>query len=276
MKLCFLTVAYGSHETYEELFRYSIKQVYPDADVLILPNEFLGYEVSSARTAAMWRFLYFTSARVKTYLQGYDYFYITDVDFIICPEQTSLVEQHLQHCETIGLPYSAHMRSYEPKIVAARLFTTREYVSRVAAVTTVLDMQVRTSGEAIFHEKPRHPDERLLYKIIRLSGLAAPPQLKLYTKLKEFNLMNPANSDQQLFSPHHGIHLGMGRKSPSTLHKTYHELFEMPFYQEYLAYARSLSKKAEFQAILSRMTPKTVATVERMLNYDSIRYSRRT
>lgn len=273
--LCFIVSVHGWHMDYIPLFLYSLRKAYPEAGALVLTgqnshissdskyrveNDFEGYKVTS-KSPEMWRFLAFASERFEKYLVNYDYFYVTDVDYIICPEYPSLLQQHLNHCETLGLSYSTHMRVYEPKIVVARLFATRSFARAVAEVVDVFDLLVAEHAENIFQRKPRHPGERLLYKIIVQSGLRAPPRLEVHSPEAEFDILNPANYGDALFNPQHGIHLGIGRASA----RGYGDLLGREFYQQYFEHLRELQNDAVFLRILADMSLGTRTTVEKML-----------
>ena len=288
--LCVSTVAQGKYQSFIPLFLYSISESYPDfttivftggepaepyvvesmkllsdRNVAVITDEFSGYK-GGGSIPAMWRFLLFTTERFEKYFSNFDYFYITDVDFIICPETPSLLTQHLTHCNILSLPYSAHIRHYYPEIIAARLFATRSFALCVQDQVNIYDKLIEEYGSDIFDETSRHFDERLLYEIVTKSGFRHPPKLDPYSISREFDLFDPANYDQELFSPHHGIHLGLGRKRLLVLNrKRWSSLFDRDFYRGYAAWLSKLRQDDIFTELLS-LTPRWAAkTVYRMM-----------
>jgi len=287
-ELCFLTVG---HAGFAPLWLYSIAKAYPEATALVflkkegidspelaqafgkvqsskhqvILGEFDDYRVTP-RYGPMLRFLLYTPRRIKRFLEGFKYFYTGDVDHLICPEDPTLVEQHLRFCEREGLPYSAMMRVREPKLIAGRVFATREFVTQVSEVTEEYDRQVQARGQYIFKPEPYNPDEHLSYRIIVESGLASPPQLKPYTVAKEFQAINPARCDQSgPFAPMHGLHLGFARHSTAAMKKKYAGLIKWGYYHKYFAHLLQLVKDQQFRELAHLMPKNSSGTVRRML-----------
>jgi len=287
--LCFFTVAQGKYQSFIPLFLYSISESYPDfttivftggepaepyvvesiellsdRNVDVITDEFSGYK-SGGRVPAMWRFLLFTTERFEKYFSNFNYFYTTDVDFIICPETPSLLTQHLTHCNTLSLPYSASLRHYYPEIIVARLFATRSFALCVQDQVDIYDKLVEEHGSDIFDETPRHFDERLLYEIVTKSGFRSPPKLDPYSISHEFDLFDPANYDRELFSPHHGIHLGIGRKKRGLGGEMWMSLFNRDFYQGYAEQLSKFQSDPLFVKLLSITPDYAVRLVSRMI-----------
>lgn len=287
-ELCFLTVG---HAGYSPLWLYSISKAYPRATALvflkregidtpalaqaickvqssklkIILGEFDDYKVTP-KYGPMLRFLLYTPRRIERYLKGFKYFYIGDVDHIICPESFSLVEQHLKFCEREGLPYSAMMRVREPKLIAGRVFATRQFVTKVAKVTKKYDEWVRAKGQFIFKPVPFNPDEHLSYKIIVESGLTPPPQLKPYTTAREFQAINPISCEGSgPFAPMHGLHLGFARRPVASMKEKYAGLIDCRYYRNYFLWALILGGDPLFRTLVSLMPEASADTVHRTL-----------
>lgn len=231
----------------------------------VIPNEFRGYKMTP-RAPAMWRYLLFTPGRVQRYFKDFECVHIGDVDSLICPEEPPFLEQHLRHCEVIGLPYSGFVRVYEPLGVAGRVFYTREYIELVQDVVMQFDVRVQTKGQFIFKEVPRHPDEHMSYRIADIAGLPPLPQLKPYSVEAEFNLLDPASCDEQLFCSMHGIHLGFGRvKSVQEMYKTLRPLFETQWHRKHFAQLLEWYKDPLFRELLQVMPDSSKRSVHKMI-----------
>jgi len=273
--LCFLSAVNEGYEQFVPIFLYSINEAYPEAGARIfletsgegvkpalelfdnenfkvIPNAFEGY-AGHGRSPAMWRYLTLAPPFYGD-LEGYKYYYITDCDFIICREEPTLKEQHLAHCEVLGLNYSGHVRHYLPKLVCGRFFFKHELFAKVERVADMYNVLVRDEGEDVFRNNPRHPDEHLLHCMIVESGNAELPILEEGSALTDAELLDPSRCNELLFNPHHGVHLGIGRGKLARIQRKYGELLRTSYYAEYLEHLFVLYADPIFREVLT-LTP---------------------
>ena len=80
------------------------------------------------------------------------------------------------------------------------------------------DAEFRVRGDNVLDTANGIPDERLLYQIIRDSGVGLPPQHTLEDDPLQERLSDPANYHDQVFRPWHGLNIGAGfAKAPKLL-----------------------------------------------------------
>ena len=231
MTVCITTVADGEYQRFIPLWALCILRAYPSYSVrAFVPDEpcaeltrglglleyagdfevitggFDGYW-DTERLGAHLRFFLFTEDRLG-YWRGFDYVYITDADMLITRQEPPLHEQHIRHMEVTGLPYSAMMRAGEPNVVTALLFASQAFIQAVAPTASRYDLAYRTSGLDILDTAKRIPDERLLYQIIRDSGVGLPPQHDPLDDPLGLVLSDPASYEREVFRPWHGINIG--------------------------------------------------------------------
>src|SRR5690606_25576803 len=135
-KICIVGYNYGlKYQSFIPLYIYSILSNYPGYSVLIFSDcglednvkkqleliEDIGdfevvenydinigtnkYNLPSGVYKRMARWLFYDKR-----FDNYETIYIGDIDIFVCKEQKGIYEQHLKHCETLGLPYSNYVR----------------------------------------------------------------------------------------------------------------------------------------------------------------------
>ena len=239
LKLCVTTVVDGGFQRYTPLFILSLLTAYPDysvrvfivdkpgdalltgmrlldglGDWAIITEELDGYP-KCRRLGAYLRYLLFTRRRAERYFAGYDYVYITDGDMLITREDPPLHVQHLEHMQEIGLPYSDILRHNERQVATGLLFASQEFIERVGATVDWYDAEFRVRAEGVIDTpKKSIPDERLLYQIIRDSGVGEPPQHMLAADPLQERLSDPASCYDRVFRPWHGMNVGAGFARP--------------------------------------------------------------
>lgn len=236
-RVCITTVVDGEFQRYVPLFILSALTAYPDysvrvfvrdepseelqrgADVLfrihglgewlIICGELDGYP-DVPRLGAHLRYLLFTPERAARDWDAFDYVYITDADMLIVRQDPPLHVQHIEHMAATGLCYSDVLRAGEPNVVTGLLFASWEFIQRVGPTVATYDAAFRELGEGVLDTAKRIPDERLLYQIIRDSGVGLPPQRNADTDPLAERMSDPANYRDQVFRPWHGLNIGAG------------------------------------------------------------------
>lgn len=259
-----VTVANEEYVGFVPLFLHCVLGAYPDykatvfvrgkipGDVLaalssheywsrfsVVRGEFVGYPEGRKETASL-RYLLFTPDRIGKYFSTDEYIYITDVDLMIVGEEDGIVEQHVRHMYGLGLPYSNMLRPYRPTVLTGLHFVTAEYIYAVAETTARYDAEFRARGLDVVDEQGCILDERLLYQIVRDSGIGLPP--------------HPSEAvgvigEIARFRPWHGVNIGFGRQKLDILEiasryaSTYAQLVDSIKW-EYVRLIPSWGKKA--------------------------------
>ena len=155
------------------------------------------------------------------YLGEFDHVYVGDVDFLILPESPSLLDQHVQHSEFLGLPYSNMIRPYDSdrsyipieqqdRLTGLHFFSTREYFRK-------MDPIISRYKESLL--EPRDgSDEKVLYAMATEAFGELPKadlaKLEIGGRWPEEHaiggvpIWQPTNI---IFRPYHGIHFGAFR-----------------------------------------------------------------
>lgn len=290
--------------SYIPFYIYSIYKAYPEYDVRIyvieqVPNHIqktLNYlrkngcnnfeiilknyidELSlkcckNKQIKAGFRWLYFDDAFYK-----YDAIYVGDIDIFICQEKIDIFEQHLKHCQAIGLPYSNVARKgiskssfkrfmkaliiYGPKTAChnywknyrkgiysfKRMTGLHFFLTDKAYCTNIKHaaMQVVDEINKIFHGE--HPeknimdmvsaDEWMLYRLIELSGY------KIYESNDPKEMKYNSDFNKTIFRPHHGLHAGtLSTYDPEKVFpQNRSEILESEMYYDYYKYYKNLKQ----------------------------------
>jgi hypothetical protein len=220
-KLCITTVADKNYLGYVPMFLYGVSKLgytgivfiqdSPGQMQLVDPHHTLIYDEFEdyprvPRLGAFLRYLAFTEERLH-YFDGYDYVYVTDVDMILCPEYPELLQQHEAHCNVLGLSYSNIVRVNEIPTLSGLHFMSQDCLKQIAPIASRYDVRFRREGLGVLDQDGPSlsgiRDERLLYQIVRDSGLGLPkPATRVETK------NHPSDCCQHAFRPWHGINLG--------------------------------------------------------------------
>lgn len=209
-----MTVANRPYQKYVPWFLYFLNRAYPEAHKLVLLDEeicggirpmlsllsgnfevrersFGEYSKTDANTIKCLRWLVFEES-----FEQYDCMSIGDVDMAIYRENPSYMDQHLGHCDSLGIPYSNFMRppAAGPKRVGGiHVFKPREWFG---AIRPLMDKY----RSRLVHGDIRLPDhglnEQLLLKMIIESDLGEPP-----VNLSETYWPSLVSSN------HHGTHI---------------------------------------------------------------------
>ena len=268
-KLCIFTNVYGDfYQQFIPLYIYSILRIYPDYFVYVNVdrkiNDFVLRQLSvipykdnfkvvinpMATTIDLNKRDISDKSKLKRnmtwlfydeFFKQFEYLYIGDVDIFICRETPSLLEQHIEHCKVLNLPYSNFVRSQYMRVdkrlkVIARIALGRglteakswlrmentivrrmtglhfvkvdEYFSAVRPLFKKYKdslnrvLEGKGSKHEILYLKS---NEILLYDLIEESELGLPPIIpNNYSE-------HPLDYKSIGFRPMHGIHLGIFR-----------------------------------------------------------------
>ena len=187
--LLIYTFATGRYSVYADLWKYCIKNQYPEYDCKVVSDE--GFmEKPTPYFGACIRFLddtFFVELEKE-----YEYFYITDVDMFILREEPTLLDFHLKEMVEDGQCFSNARRGPGEPQGVNRL--TGLHFMHKSWFDATRDARMKYLGKLLRGEigHVSIDDELILAKIVTESGLKLPPQ-------------------RDLIARHHGIHLGTVR-----------------------------------------------------------------
>lgn len=207
------------------------------------------YEHRPPRFAAWCRYLLFTEKR-RHHWEGHDWVYITDADLMVVRQEPPLHVQHIRHMDTIGLCYSNMLRNplqFADRHLTGLHFCGQEFIRAVTDKCTEYDGLVRVVGGGALDGKPVIYDERLLYQIVRDSGLGFPPHMN-----GDEAESDPANYRDARFRPWHG--LNVGRALSPHWHKTFVRA-ELPWFREVVREFVEAAQDNDFWRYYAHMTP---------------------
>lgn len=211
-KMCFMTVANRSYQKYVPWFLYFLNRAYPEAHKLILLDEnidnninqmitllsgnfeirekaFPEYTRTNANTIKCLRWLIF-----EPEFEQYDCMSIGDIDMAIYVEFPSYMDQHLAHCNQLGIPYSNFIRPTDPRrVCGVHFIKPREWFTIMKPIINKYRMMLQRN-EICFSEQGFN--EQLLLNMIIESSLGEPPLNLSKTYLSCITT-----------SHHHGIHI---------------------------------------------------------------------
>ena len=192
-KMCFMTVANRPYQKYVPWFLYFLGRAYPDAKKLVLldgkmtdkirdmlalldgnfevrEDSFYEYEITDANTIKCLRWLTW-----EPEFEQYDCMSIGDVDMAIYKETPSYMDQHLAHCEQLGIPYSNFMRppgDGPRRLGGINVFKPKEWFDAMNPVIAKYRPMLRAGS---IHLPRQGFNEQLLLKLITESSLGEPP-----------------------------------------------------------------------------------------------------
>jgi hypothetical protein len=227
-KMCFFSVANGEYQKFIPWFLFSIHEAYPESNQIIYVDGKIQNNVKKALNLLNGNFIVRENAfdkygkmdknRIKymrwlihdPLFDQFDCLSIGDVDFIICKEDPTYMEQHLKHCELIGLPYSNFVRPLHvgpPRLSGINVVKPKEWFS---AMDKVMDKyRVLLQQNNIQFPNPMGLNEQLLLKMVKESSLGDPPDDLFDTY---WNSLKSSN--------HHGVHINLAMGGPNSYRKT--------------------------------------------------------
>ena len=138
------------------------------------------------------------------FIKSFDNVYIGDIDLLLAKEDVSLFDQHINHCNQLGIPISNMVRKNENRLTGLHFFNQKEYFNKCSINIEILDNKIKKS---ILNDNVEETfggsDEIFLY------------QLVLDSKPEWIDLLKKST-----FRPHHGTHLGLFRKKQLNIYKS--------------------------------------------------------
>ncbi len=265
-KMCVVTYVFGKkYQSFIPLYIYSVLRAYPEYDVFIYTDSKLdeickkqlktikhmgrfyirdidnlnckitnkalkNLNISKAMRWFLWEEEFFS----------YEAIYCGDIDIFVCKEEAGIFEQHMKHCDSLGLPYSNYVRTLQEKrnLVSTLLNvknngilgTLRCYKEPERAYNRLSGLHFVKSKEYYEFIKDAIPgiisdlndvvefkskrwntcninDESVLYELVKDSGLGLPA----YHKVTGKELVEIDNPENVVYRPHHGLHLALWR-----------------------------------------------------------------
>lgn len=317
-KICFINYVFGEkYQQFIPIYLFFLFQTYPDADAKIYLDGLLLPQIKSAlEKLEKWsqQYVIIENYRSEIQLPSYAYrvptiqksyrwlindsefynyvaVYIGDIDILICKEEKSLYEQHVEHCSYLNLPFSNIVRNAPSnKIYNFRFFLSLLYRygigETIAYYTRTKQSTFRLSGlhfilvkpyfEKIYNSQKKYWRELKLLanrksKKYRLSTFNN--EAMLYDMLSDAGYVMPAsstgepynietNTQKIAFRPHHGIHLGVFRSIDimkaekevisSAVYKAYYKYF-LQVYQTYFNVFGTQTEFSYLNNLLERM-----------------------
>lgn len=155
-----------------------------------LPNEIKGKMKGGNLKAARWIIPF-------EEFKDYKYVYIGDIDMLICEEQPTLLESHIEHMNKTGLPFSNGIRKNSTRLTGLHFFETELYFNKMNNI-----IEKCLTDEIYLNNltKDCERNEHFLYKLVESAC--------------GFGNMKDRITDggDLYYRPHHGAHLGLLRK----------------------------------------------------------------
>lgn len=175
MKVLICTMASGWYEKLAPLFEYTAKKYNPDCDVKVFRKDDIFPDYPNNATPTL-RFL-----MPNKYFEGYDYVYITDVDFVFLKHNPLMMNYHLDVMRRTGQPYSAYRgRTHSGKklvwdgkftrIAGGHVVVSQEWLKRTEDIRSRILLKIKNGVDM------RVRDEIVLYRIFRAAGIPTPRQ----------------------------------------------------------------------------------------------------
>ena len=257
-KLCIALVVNKGYQKYIPMFLYFCLKSYPEYGIKIfltgkLKNMYADIVVKLCELGAVEiiescyeEYSKRNSQELKTLrwliefnnFEGYDYVYTGDVDIIICREQISLLDQHLDHCEKLKLPYSNSVRPDSKRLSGLHFVKKNEYYAQMDVVIQKYKELLR-SGRLV-----NWKNEEILYRMVVESGLSLP---------------------QGWFRPHHGIHLGRWRKGELVIPDKFWKAAKKEDYRKYYEFYKSLRGDLLYKEVYDSVKLPEIDYMERSL-----------
>ena len=296
--ICLTTYVFGEiYQYYIPLIIYSLLKAYPDYYPIIFVHDEINPKTKKIldeirKELGEFKIVenYYNEYKIKHIQKGksirwimdheeilnFDYCYFIDIDMFYVKESPSLLNQHINHCKVLDLPYSNLIRKktfhpwrkgninqrikglnlFESLKIGAKLSIESYKLSGLHFVKTKeyysgLKNVLNKYKDFIFSEKSfvHHPagfnNECFLYDMIKDSGMGLPLLEKNYGP----HLLDYKNFDKVGFRPHHGIHLGIFRDESYL--SMYHKTLLLDFYVNYFtAYKKLIDNDVLLKYIL--------------------------
>ena len=207
-ELCIVAYVYGKYTHFIPLYIYSILRAYPDYWVKIfLPgiNASNNFKLlNELKRRGFNRFEIIENFKIckhadykkharwlipKNEFNEFKYVYVGDVDFIILPENPSILDFHVAQMKKSGLCYSNVVRKNTKKLTGLHFFEVEPYYREM---DKIISDSVAKEIPSSVNVDVGGWNEKFLYSMVE-SAFGTPPTYKWLTR------------------PHHGLHLGYFR-----------------------------------------------------------------
>lgn len=213
-KMCFMTVTNRSYQQYIPWFLYFFNRAYPKAHKLILSDEPITDNIRQmlillsgnfeVRERAFPEYIRIDDNTIKCLrwlisepsFEQYDCMSIGDIDMAIYKESPSYMDQHLTHCNQLGIPYSNFIRPEQAgprRMGGIHVVKPKEWF---AAMKPMIDKYRPMLKTGDIHLPEHGFNEQLLLRMIIESDLGEPP-----SNLSETYWPSLVTSN------HHGTHI---------------------------------------------------------------------
>lgn len=258
-KLCVALVVNKKYQKYIPMFLYFCLKSYPEYGIKIfltenLKDEYIDivnklcglgivdivescykeYSISNAQELKTLRWLIGSH-----HFKEYNYIYIGDVDIIICKEEASLLNQHLNHCKKLNSPYSNSVRPDSKRLSGLHFIKKNEYYAKMDSIIFKYKEILKLGG--LRNER----NEEVLYKMVVESGLFLP---------------------LGWFRPHHGIHLGRWRKGESVVPDKFWKAAKKEDYKKYYEFYKFLKEDQLYKEVYKSVRLPEIDYMEKSLN----------
>ena len=135
-------------------------------------------------------------------LDGFKYSYIGDIDMLICKENASLIDAHIDHLNKTNLPFSNKVRKGQNRLTGLHFIDIEKYYNKIN----------------FFIDKCLSDIDYLNYLISQFNG----NENFLYYFVKKyinFNEGDISDGGKFCYRPHHGTHLGLLRLNKPNFEK---------------------------------------------------------
>ncbi|MBQ3053275.1 MAG: hypothetical protein IJC89_00025 [Clostridia bacterium] len=236
------------------------------------------------------RWLFFDSKLLE-----YESVYIGDVDIFFCPERTPMFEEHLRHCDTIGMPYSNIARTSKlnrklfskdfarniikfgikesisfyfsgvkciNKLSGLHFFKTKEYFEKVKPYLQkyVDELNLLAEGKSKKYNLCSFNNETMLFDLMKDCGFGTP---SFSGKSSEYNTCD--DGSKIWYRPHHGLHLGTFRNSFTTNNEL--AVVTSDLYKSYFEYYKDFKTSPAFISLKENFSPYIIEILENMENF---------
>jgi len=154
-----------------------------------LPNEIKGNMKGGNLKAARWIIPY-------EEFKDFQYVYVGDIDMLICEENPSLLESHINHMNKTGLLFSNGIRKNSTRLTGLHFFETEPYFNKM---NKLIEKCLSDENYLYNLTKDCERNEHFLYKIVEMCiG---------FGDVKE----RITDGGDLYYRPHHGAHIGLFR-----------------------------------------------------------------
>ena len=247
-KICISVVVNNKYEKYIPYFIYFILKSYPHYSIKIFFTNNLNKKIKNViskleilgnieiienffknfpqQNQELKTFRWLIPAK---YFLPYQYVYIGDVDMMICKEDPSLMDQHIDHLQQNNLPYSNCVRPNTKRLSGLHFFNVEEYYKKMNPIIENYTLKLKRRNIGLHNGKVRN--EEILYKMIKESEIGLPKdELRI---------------DHNGSGPHHGLHLGLWRRSASLSHAQTKQILQ-DSYKQHFEYFKKINEDSLF------------------------------